>query len=171
MAIHFWDVDDRNGRPAIGKLTEMKHNSEFSNDGTSKSYLPSSDKGHSKRLTLEITAVQRVGLEVSISGGNTVMKNLRAMSQDNTCTGTHANSHLQRNLQKLLSSIQDPFKLSASDALLSAAVICAENRCHAALNALTRLGKNQNGSTTSSSFIPSSTDVHGAVRLRKELPS
>ncbi len=140
MAIHFWEVDDRNGRPSIGKLTSaVDNNDTVEFISKSKSYLPSSDRNHNKRLTLEIIAVPRVGLEVSISGGKSVMKRLQTLSKDET--NSNSSSHLKRNVDKLLASVQDPFQLSASDALLSAAVICAEHKCHAAVSALLRLGK------------------------------
>ena len=146
MAIHFWEVDDKNGRPCIGKLADDENDSEglSSNLSIQKSYLPSSDKNHTKRLTLEITAVPRIGLEVSISGGASVMNKIRSSSIESS-----NKTHLQRNVKKLLESVQDPFKLSASDALLSAAVICAENRCHATIQALKRLGHNENQNSTS----------------------
>ena len=44
--------------------------------------------------------------------------------------------HMQRNVDKLLSSIQDPFQLSMSDALLAATVLCADRRCRAVVDAL-----------------------------------
>jgi hypothetical protein len=161
MAIHFWEVDDRNGRPAMGQLTQPGTESEI--NSLSKSYLPISDKAHTKRLTLEIIAIPRKGLGVSISGGNIVMENLQDSSKS-------TNSHLQRHVQKLLSSVQDPFQLSASDALLSAAVICAENRCRAVLNVLLKLG-NAESQTATEKAATSSSSTRDKMKALKALPS
>jgi hypothetical protein len=149
----FWGVDDRNGRPTSGKLmSTIENNESMELSAKSKSYLPSSDRNCNKRLTLEIIAVPRVGLEVSISGGKSVMKSLQTLSKDND---TNSNSsHLKRNVDKLLASVQDPFQLSASDALLSAVIICAENRCHAAVGALLRHGKVGQSQNASLSSLP-----------------
>ena len=86
-----------------------------------------------------------VGLQVSISGGNNVMETLQSMSKE-----MHPTSHVKRNVEKLLSSVQDPFQLSASDALLNAAVICAEFRCQATHEALNRLSNHKYQNRTSS---------------------
>lgn len=48
-----------------------------------------------------------------------------------------------RNVEKLLSSIQDPFQLSMSDALLAATVLCAQRRCRSVVDALNRQKSNK----------------------------
>ena len=50
---------------------------------------------------------------------------------------------MQRNVDKLLSYIQDPFQLSTSDALLAATVLCADRRCQAVVGTLTRQRMNK----------------------------
>ena len=137
MAIHFWQVDDRNGLPKVGPLY-------LEDDGddreTSFLAMSSSDKGVPERLTLEIRAVPSTGLEVSLSGGN-------EKQGDNT--------HLRRNIKQLLSSLQDPFQLSVSDALLCAVVICAERRCRSVTEALLKTRKIQSVDSASGKTLPS----------------
>jgi len=152
LAIHFWSVDDRYGSPKMGNLTaptdDTTHSiSKPSDDNsttttTSQSQPPirntiinSNKPGKSRRLTLEIRAVAKVGLEVSLSGGNSVMNLLQ---NDDHKSSTNNTKHLRRSVDKLLSSLQDPFQLSTSDALLSATVICAELRCQSLVAALHR---------------------------------
>ncbi len=117
MAIHFWQVDDRNGKPKLGGLCTR------TTDKTLQRLKHPARKEESKlsRLTLEITAIPGEGYQVSLSGGNE--------EED-------GNSYILRNIHLLLSSLQDPFQLSVSKALLSAVIICAERRCHAVKEAL-----------------------------------
>ena len=93
-------------------------------------------------MSLCIRAVPTKGLVVSLSGGSDV-----AMLSTNDKNGNESNNntnnaitshhhHMQRNVDKLLSSIQDPFQLSMSDALLAATVLCADRRCRAVVDAL-----------------------------------
>lgn len=150
MAVHFWSCDDRYGSPRVGDLTthrdekkkEQKENDDASSSIRSKltnpnqrrddNFLPMSDRKGEKRLSLCIRAVPTVGLVVSLSGGsNTNDKGDDAVTEA-------VSNHMQRNVDKLLSSIQDPFQLSMSDALLAAAVLCADRRCHAVVGALNR---------------------------------
>lgn len=139
MAIHFWSVDDRYGSPEMGSLMPMEEVAKYplriSNNNTIKKNIANRSKSEkSGRLTLEIRAIPRVGLEVSLSGGHSVMDILQKDPHKQSAN----TKHLYRSVKKLLSSIQDPFQLSASDALLSATVICAERRCHAVIAALYR---------------------------------
>lgn len=118
MAIHFWEIDDRNGIPKLGQIfvadAPCSNTDSFSSISSFRKYAH-------KRLTLEIFAIADQGLKVRLSGGDT--------REDDSPT-------LKKHAEKLLSSLQDPFQLSASDALLSAVVICAERRCRAVKNAL-----------------------------------
>lgn len=124
MSIHFWSCDDTYGSPRVMDICERVQ--EASDNTSSKksddNYLPKSDRGD-KRLSLSIRAVTTVGLVVSMSGGSNLADN--------------ASVHTQRNINKLLSSIRNPFELSMSDALLAATVLCADQRCHAVVAALT----------------------------------
>jgi len=139
MAIHFWACDDRYGSPRVGDIvcsdadaTENEKDDSSSirsaNPGKRRddNFLPSSDNKGKERLSLCIRAVPMVGLVVSLSGSN---------AENGMTTESH---HLTRNTDKLLSSIQNPFQLSMSDALLAATVLCAERRCHAVVDALNR---------------------------------
>jgi len=140
LAIHFWSVDDRYGSPKMGNLTaptEDTHSLSKPSDSTTFSIRNTIDLDQSRksrRLTLEIRAVARVGLEVSLSGGNSVMNIL----QNDLPIESANTKHLRRSVEKLLSSLRDPFQLSTSDALLSATVICAELRCQSLVAALHR---------------------------------
>lgn len=118
MAIHFWQVDDRNGNPNVGPIFyEDLTNTKSEEIPSFSSY----NNSINRRLTLEIIAVSGHGLQVSLSGGSE--------RQDDS-------PNLKKNIHKLLASLQDPYQLSASDALLSAVIICAERRCRAVINAL-----------------------------------
>lgn len=128
LAIHFWEVDDRNGKPKVCPLYSKEREEE-----SSKTIMKSSNENIPKRLTLEIRAIPKQGLEVSLSGGNKICGD---------------SNHLRKNIQQLLSSLQDPFQLSASDALLSAVVICAERRCRAVREALLKHHKLQTADKT-----------------------
>jgi hypothetical protein len=158
MAVHFWSCDDRYGSPKVGDLSvplmhdgheesEREDKVETASSSASLShskadhraddnYLPSSDRRGEKRLSLCIRAVPMVGLVVSLSGGSDVAASLA----DHTSEQDH---HIQRNVGKLLSSIQDPFQLSMSDALLAATVLCAQRRCRSVVDALNRQRTNQ----------------------------
>lgn len=136
MAIHFWACDYR---PRVGDIICSDEDATCNDKNDSSSirsanpsqrrddnYLPASDTKGKERLSLCIRAVPMVGLVVSLSGSS---------SENNMTTESH---HLKRNADKLLSSIQNPFQLSMSDALLAATVLCAERRCHAVVDALNR---------------------------------
>jgi hypothetical protein len=137
MAIHFWEVDGRTGKPKLGHL---KINNQ-DNNWNENQYMNDKDKnseseqftnhGIMKRLSLEIRAVPLKGLEVSLSGGDSI----RAALHGNAMDGS-SRKHLMHNVRMLLCSLQNPFELSASDALLAAAVICTERRSLAIWHAL-----------------------------------
>lgn len=145
MAVHFWSCDDRYGSPRVCDIIssndeEAKHqNSDDSspaigaNPGRRRddNFLPASDVKGKERLSLCIRAVPTVGLVVSLSGSN---------SENGMSTESH---HRKRNVDKLLSSIQNPFQLSMSDAVLAASVLCADRRCHAVVAALNRTKTSQ----------------------------
>ena len=148
MAVHFWSCDDRFGSSRVGDLTalhercgECPDRMETASSAASVSYskldrrpddnyLPVSDSRGEKRLSLCIRAVPMVGLVVSLSGGS----DINSSGQDH---------HMKRNVDRLLSSIQDPFQLSMSDALLAATVLCAQRRCRSVVDALNRQKTNK----------------------------
>jgi len=135
MAVHFWSCDDRYGSPRVGDLSEhsteeetsVSTNTKTPNQRQDDNFLPMSDNRGNKRLSLCIRAVPTVGLVVSLSGGSGV---------ENDDTTTAISHHMKRNADKLLSSIQDSFQLSMSDALLAATVLCADRRCQAVVTSL-----------------------------------
>lgn len=152
MAVHFWSCDDRYGSPMICDLSAVateanaaaagdKMDTASSSASVSYSkldrrqddnYLPVSDRRGEKRLSLCIRAVPMVGLVVSLSGGSDVTSTIMDLNRN------EQNHHMKRNMDKLLSSIQDPFQLSMSDALLAATVLCAQRRCRSVVDALIR---------------------------------
>ena len=137
MAIHFWSCDDTYGSPQVCDICERVMG-EDENGGTKKrddAYLPKSDRRGDKRLSLCIRAVATVGLVVSLSGGSNLAVNASVLDDDTANDTSH--HHTKRNVNKLLSSIRNPFELSMSDALLAATVLCADRRCHAVVAALT----------------------------------
>jgi len=159
MAVHFWSCDDRYGSPRVGDLSaheKIENVGHKEKDDASSSiskvtalnqrrndnFLPKTDRRGEKRLSLCIRAVPTIGLVVSLSGGSDVVANNTNDVKDGTSTNA-VGHHMQRNVNKLLSSIQDPFQLSMSDALLAATVLCADRRCQAVVGALNRQKTNQ----------------------------
>lgn len=128
MAINFWSCDDRFGPPRISDLSldEVAEKTAINKKG--------GEIGN-QRLCLKICSIPRKGLVVSLSGGRGVID---AIKLNNEANGS---IHLKRSFEKLLSSINDPFELSAADAILAASVICAQMRCAAVVDALTRVRK------------------------------
>ncbi|KAL3788547.1 hypothetical protein ACHAW5_009393 [Stephanodiscus triporus] len=146
MAVHFWSCDDSYGSPRVSDLSagggegsELKERDDASSSMVSRMsainhYLPKNDRRGDNRLSLVIRALPTVGLVVSLSGGSDVAA--EAGMKDGA-----PNHHMLRNIDKLLSSVQNPFELSMSDALLAATVLSADRRCQALVAAL-------NGQTT-----------------------
>ncbi|KAL3796692.1 hypothetical protein HJC23_009992 [Cyclotella cryptica] len=166
MAVHFWSCDDRYGSPKVGDLSVTSHDENDTerskekmetsssasvsyskiNQRVDDNYLPESDRRGEKRLSLCIRAVPMVGLVVSLSGGSDVASSLIDAKSEQSNSVSQQNHHIKRNLDKLLSSIQDPFQLSMSDALLAATVLCAERRCRSVVDALNRQKAKKNPS-------------------------
>lgn len=161
MAIHFWSCDNRHGTPQIGDLSLDNDNNNIDvkdhlgNEKTSSynsgskvmgakniaNYLPPSDKRNESRLSLCFRAVPNRGIVVSISGGVNVMEIVQNNQKPNanknkTEIESSNTTHLRRNVEKLLSSVLDPFQLSSSHALLYATVTCAHLRCVSLVQAL-----------------------------------
>ena len=162
MAVHFWSCDDRYGSPKIGDVNSSMHRvgrvdgmvpgekietaSSTASISHSKldtrpddNFLPVSDHRGEKRLSLCIRAVPMVGLVVSLSGGS----DYDASSNAQPGNSSAEDHHTKRNIDKLLSSIHDPFQLSMSDALLAATVLCAQRRCLSVVDALNRQKTNK----------------------------
>ena len=138
MAIHFWEVDGRTGKPKLGHLNIKNNNGDNwsgKKDMNDKDQNSESGQftnhGIMKRLSLEIRAIPLKGLEVSLSGGDSIRMALNGDDIEGL-----SGKHLRQNVHKLLCSLQNPFELSASDALLAAVVICAQRRSLAIWQAL-----------------------------------
>lgn len=112
VSISFWTIDDKYGRPTMGSLVEGP--SAQSKDAQ---YTPN-------QLTLVIRAEANIGIEISLSGGTTILEQSRTQS------------HIKSTVEKLVEAASNPFNLSASNALLAATTLCAEQRCIAVVNAL-----------------------------------
>lgn len=112
VSISFWNIDDKYGPPCMGSLVE----------GT----LVKDEHVQStpNQLTLDIRAENGVGIEVFLSGGTSILE--RAKNQP----------HVKRTVDKLIEAASNPFTLSASNALLAATSLCAEQKCLAVVEAL-----------------------------------
>ena len=137
MAVHFWSCDDSFGSPRVSDCGERMGEDgvplmSTKPSGASANHLPRKDGRGDRRLTLCIRALPTVGLVVSLSGGSDVSAEAGLRGGEDSAS-VH---HMQRNIDKLLSSIQNPFELSMSDALLAATVLCADRRCRAMVAAL-----------------------------------
>jgi hypothetical protein len=111
VSISFWRVDDRYGPPRMSSLDQ--HTSD--DDGTPPT---------TNQLTLSIRAVSNVGMKVTLSGGETMLERVKYQS------------HTRTTVEKLLEAASNPFALSASNTLLAATTLCAEQRCHSMVEAL-----------------------------------
>ena len=112
-------TNDRNDAPSSTTSSKVATPNQRRDDN----FLPKSDRRGEKRLSLCIRAVPTKGLVVSLSGGSDVVissstndENGNESNNDNN-NAVISHHHMQRNVDKLLSSIQDPFQLSMSDAL------------------------------------------------------
>mmetsp|Transcript_1074 Transcript_1074/g.1370 ORF Transcript_1074/g.1370 Transcript_1074/m.1370 type:complete len:828 (-) Transcript_1074:263-2746(-) len=114
VSISFWKVDDRYGPPQMSSLDEFNTNEQ------QKGGKPPT----TNQLTLSIEAVENVGMKISLSGGERILNRVKEMS----------GARLPVN--RLLDAASNPFALSASNALLAATTLCAEQRCYAMVEAL-----------------------------------
>mmetsp|Transcript_31029 Transcript_31029/g.47322 ORF Transcript_31029/g.47322 Transcript_31029/m.47322 type:complete len:833 (+) Transcript_31029:154-2652(+) len=114
VSISFWNVDDRYGPPRMSFLDQ---------DNVTKPNKEGKPPA-SNQLTLSIQAIENHGIKVSLSGGEKILDRLK----DNPTTGL--------TVDRLLDAASNPFALSSSNALLAATTLCAEQRCHAMVEAL-----------------------------------
>ena len=113
VSISFWRVDDRYGPPRMSSLVDT--DVADSDDG-----MPPT----TNQLTLSIQAVSNLGIKVFLSGGKTILDRVGYQS------------HTRTICENLLDATSNPFALSASNALLAATTLCAEQRCHSMVDAL-----------------------------------
>ncbi|GAX22632.1 hypothetical protein FisN_17Lh124 [Fistulifera solaris] len=118
LSILFWKVDDSYGPPRVGNLSL----DQITDDGQ----IPTKKARYSQdahgQLVLAITAECGVGIQVSMSGAQEIL------AQGDVKTKSI--------VQDLLDATTNPFALSASDALLAAARLCAYQKCQAVVEAL-----------------------------------
>jgi hypothetical protein len=112
LSISFWTIDDKYGPPCMGDLVQRKSKK--------------SEKAQSSpnQLTLTIRAEKNVGIEVSLSGGATILEESKTQV------------HVKNAVERLVEAASNPFTLSASNALLAATILCAEQKCRAVVDAL-----------------------------------
>ena len=172
VAIHFWTVDDRNSRPALGDLalasdptshnkpTDVSSVSSKSRSGNEvQQHLFRPDGKAAGRLTLCMRAVAGVGVVASLSAGDDVIDAITAdsdtisMGDGDAAQSKEAirHNHLKRIVSRIVTATSSPFDLSASDALLAATTLCAERRCEAAAEALEKT----DGAAAESARLPS----------------
>ena len=149
LAIHFWHVDDRYGIPKVRDVElsddDIRNNDNHANffqsiaatsnkstTGTTTEHHASSQNATQARFTMYIRAIPRQGLILSLPGGEAVMKGLHSDEHSES----YANDFIKKNLKKLQQSIQNPFSLSAADAILAATYLCAHFKCVAVVDAL-----------------------------------
>ena len=147
VAIHFWSVDDRYGRPALGDLTlvsDQTHKPTDSSSVSSKSRSGNEAQKHlfrpdgkaAGRLTLCMRAVAGVGVVASLSAGDDVIDAIEDTTDSKEQEEATHQNHLKRIISRIVTATSSPFDLSASDALLAATTLCAERRCEAAVEAI-----------------------------------
>jgi len=163
LAIHFWHVDDRYGIPKVRDV-ELSDDDIRNNDNNAKYFQDiaatsnniasttehaSSQGAAQSRFTMYIRAIPRKGLILSLPGGEAVMKGLHSDEHSEN----YANIFIKRNFKKLQQSIQNPFSLSAADAILAATYICAHLKCVAVVDALMTATK-RNSKNSNERLLP-----------------
>ncbi|KAI2505864.1 hypothetical protein MHU86_8560 [Fragilaria crotonensis] len=113
VSVSFWRVDDRYGPPRMNALNH-----------TVGGDLDDETPPTANQLTLSIQAVSNLGIKVFLSGGKTILDRVKYQS------------HTRTTFENLLDATSNPFALSASNALLAATTLCAEQRCHSMVEAL-----------------------------------
>jgi hypothetical protein len=112
VSVSFWKVDDRYGSPKMSYINLDEHK-----DDTCKP--PSTSQ-----LSLSIRAMSDVGIQVAISGGEMIQNRVQY------------DVHSRMTMERLLDAASNPFMLSASNSILAATTLSAQQRCHAMVEAL-----------------------------------
>ena len=125
LSISFWKVEDQYGPPTLSDLQEIVTSDSRLEEDDSKvaskklrAYIPTTNQ-----LVLCIRADTEQGIRVSISGGSAFQ-------------ATDTPAHSQQVVRELMEAASNPLALSASDALLAATQLCAEQKCRATVHAL-----------------------------------
>jgi len=113
VAITFWKVDTAYGSPRVSFL-----NGEAASTPMDKDQLPDAQT----QLVLAIQASQTHGIKVALSGG------------ENILSSTHP--RVKATIDDLVEAASNPLTVSASDALLAATRLCAEEKCRATAEAI-----------------------------------
>ena len=128
MTIHFWAVDTRFGAPRLFEVNSNTNATLNLSDSQNKiSNINNTDRNDQK-LRLNIRSFPKRGLILSLSGGKLVM--------DLIDEGSNDSRYLKKEREKMISSVIDPFELSAADAILAASVLSAHLRALAVAKAL-----------------------------------
>ena len=128
LSISFWRVDDSYGPPTICDLVDYDKDGNPVDEQVNRKEASEKLREHIPRekqnqLVLCIRADTERGIRVSISGGS-------ALQAPDTP------AHSQRAARELMEAASNPLALSASDALLAATRLCAEQKCRATVQAL-----------------------------------
>lgn len=129
LSISFWKVDDSYGPPTLSDLVDSSPaNCEATTKPTTEEHEATMAKlwehiPTSSQLVLCIRADTERGIRVSLSGGS-------ALQEPDTP------SHCKNAARDLMVAASNPLALSASDALLAATRLCAEQKCQATVKAL-----------------------------------
>jgi len=127
VSISFWKVDDSYGTPSKGDLTLDGTNTTGTNGQDTTAAVAAGQRDYTSvtnQLTLSIRAHVDAGVKVSLSGAAGMMSTMIVQP------------HVASLVKELLEAVSNPFALSASDALLAATKLCAEQKCHAVSKAL-----------------------------------
>lgn len=144
----------------------LQYNVDGNNTPTTISQQPQQQHNIQSRFAMYIRAIPRKGLVVSLPGGEIIRKCLlpttstafnghSSSSSSNSSSATYDKNFkfLKRYLDKLKSSVHNPFSLSAADAILAATSICAHLKCITVVEALTK-SKATNVPSSSSESTP-----------------
>lgn len=126
LSISFWKVDDSYGPPTLSDLVDYDGSALPKKSVDDQKAMSAKLREHiptTNQLILCIRADMERGIRVSVSGGS-------ALQAPDTP------AHCQSAARDLIEAASNPLALSASDALLAATRLCAEQKCQATVKAL-----------------------------------
>ena len=128
LSISFWKVDDSYGPPTLTDLVETSPAENGTPTPTKEEQEATTVKlwehiPTTNQLVLCIRADTERGIRVSVSGGSALL-------------APDTPAHCQSAARDLMEAASNPLALSASDALLAATRLCAEQKCQATVKAL-----------------------------------
>lgn len=126
LSISFWKVDDSYGPPTLSDLVDYEGKAKRNESHDDQKAISARLWEHiptSNQLVLCIRADTERGIRVSVSGGSVLQ-------------APDTPAHCRRAARDLIEAASNPLALSASDALLAATRLCAEQKCQATVKAL-----------------------------------